>query len=151
MKEASSSTIIDAPVTRVWTSYFAFSVYSEWNPVLLSVAGEAKRDNKLKVTVKTLDGTVKVFTVKVIELEENRSLIWRAGIPGLAMSEHYFLLRNIDGSKTLFSQGERFYGLLSLMNRTTLRQIEEQFASMNLALKVWVERGLGVNAMTDKG
>lgn len=142
MKEANSEVVIKASAERVWSILSTFDKYPEWNPFLLSIAGNLREGEPLSVKVKMKDKT-NLFKVRVTRVSAGREFCWQAGLKGLLSSEHYFRVRKINESKVSFKQGEKFWGIFSfLIGNGLLEQAASTFDRMNDALKQRAEAGV---------
>ena len=137
---------IDAPVDEVWAVLTDLDAYADWNPFIVSAAGEIEVGARLTNTLKD-DGSSTVFTPEVLVADEAKELRWigRFWVPGIVDGEHYFELEAIDGGRTRLVQGETFTGVLVPFAGSAL-DVEDDFAAMNEALKARVEAGSATRA-----
>lgn len=135
-----TSVVIDADPGRVWDILMDFAGYREWNPFILTAAGEARVGSVLTVEIRPPQQRAMTHRPTVTEVEPGRRLRWlgRLAVPGLFAGRHEYLVE-ADGSGTLFRHREEFRGLLVPLLRRTLRQTEEGFHAMNQALKLRAE------------
>ncbi|RAY14682.1 SRPBCC domain-containing protein [Actinomadura craniellae] len=131
---------IDASPDRVWEVLVDFAAYPEWNPFIVSAAGEARTGARLTNRMANGD-RVMTFTPKVLVAEPGRELRWlgRLGVPGLTDGEHYFRIEPAGDGRSRLVQGERFTGVLVPFLGRAL-DVADGFAAMNAALKARVEK-----------
>lgn len=136
MKDISSHITINAPRSLVWDVFLDFGNYPEWNPFIVEISGTAALGARLETTM-LLHGKPHQFHPKVIRFEPERELRWigRFGMPGLFDGEHIFRFQEAGPERTVFTQGEKFTGLLVPFFRGSLRETEHSFDKLNVALK----------------
>ncbi|MEW2354825.1 SRPBCC domain-containing protein [Spirillospora sp. NPDC029432] len=134
---------ISAPPAEVWKVLTDFPSYPEWNPFIVSAAGEARTGARLTNRLSNGGGTM-TFKPTVLVARPGEELRWigRFGVPGIVDGEHYFLLEEIAGGRTRLVQGETFTGVLVPFAGGAI-QVEDGFAAMNAALKARVEKMAG--------
>lgn len=140
MRFISSEVHIAATPEQVWSVLVDFAAYEQWNPLLISVQGQAVPGTKLRGRFRLPDGKEFPFRPKILDVEPERLLRWRGklGIRGLFDGVHLFELSARDGG-TWFVQSERFTGVLVPFSPSIIRQSQEQFHAFNKALKARVE------------
>lgn len=137
MKELTTEIIINASATRVWQILTDFSQYSQWNPFIISSAGNAVESTRLTNQMKQGEKTM-TFTPRLVKVEENRHLEWlgQLWMPGLFDGNHIFVIEELAPQQVKLTQKEKFSGILSSL---ILKQIAETtrqgFVAMNRALK----------------
>jgi hypothetical protein len=145
MRELRTHIEIDAPPARVWAILTDFAAYPEWNPFILSVAGEPTVGTRLGARIEPPGGRAMTFKPTVTEVTPGRELRWlgRLLAPRVFDGEHIFQLEPIGESRTRFVQAERFRGALVPLFGKTLERTERGFTAMNEALKRRVEATTG--------
>lgn len=136
-KEIITSIIINAPIHEVWKVLSDFSRYPEWNPFVLSLTGDVKKGNRIRVKLPGMN-----FSPVVKAFETNKELRWLGHlfIPGLFDGEHRFELVDKGNNTTGFIHAERFSGILVPLFRKMLDTTTKAgFENMNDALKMRVE------------
>jgi hypothetical protein len=135
-----TSIAIAASKARVWAILMDFARYPEWNPFIRSIEGDARVGARLDVLIQPPGNKASRFRPRVIEVESERSLVWRGAlpVPGLFAGDHRFALRD-EAVGVNFSQAESFSGLLVPLVGGILRATELGFRSMNEALKARAE------------
>jgi hypothetical protein len=130
---------IAAPVDDVWHVLTDFSAYEEWNPFMVSGAGEARVGETLVNTLVIDDSTMTIKPkVTVADAEQELRWLGRFVVPGIVDGEHYFLLEpTVDGGTRLI-HGETFTGML-VPFAGGLLDVEDEFKAMNQALKARAE------------
>lgn len=136
MKDISTHITINAPRALVWEVLMDFTKYSEWNPFIVEITGTPEVGQHLDTTM-LLHGKPYKFHPKVKVFTPETELRWigRFGIPGLFDGEHKFRLQESGPERTVFTQAERFTGILVPFFRGALRETEHSFDQLNHALK----------------
>ena len=142
MKKITTEIEINAPKNLVWAELMNHELYKEWNPFILSVEGIPEVGNEITVLIKQDDKKNMVFKPEVLTNAPEREFRWKGKlfVKGLFDGEHYFILEQLEETKTRFIHGENFTGimvapLLKMIGETTLKGFE----SMNSALKLRCE------------
>lgn len=140
MKELKTEIILNAPVEKVWSTLISFSTYSEWNPFIPSIKGEAKEGTYLTNTMIN-NGKEMVFKPIVTKVEKNRHFEWLgSAVAGAFKGRHYFILEDLGNAQTKLIHGEKFSGILSgFILRFIGEDTLQGFQKMNKALKDRVE------------
>ncbi len=145
MKELSAEIEIEAPAGRVWQVLTDFAKFTEWNPFIRQMSGEAKIGARLHVSIGASGTRPMSFSPKILNVEPNRELRWlgRLLIPGLFNGEHSFTIEPLDEKRVRFTQHEKFTGLLvPFMAKSLGRNARRGFEEMNHALKARAERAI---------
>ncbi|MGB1242682.1 MAG: SRPBCC family protein [Chitinophagales bacterium] len=136
-KEIKTAIQISASPERVWQVFTNFENYGNWNPFILSIEGNVKTGEKIKINA----GGMK-FKPEVLAFEENKELRWKGKLlfEGVFDGEHIFLIEdNKDGTVT-FKQEEKFSGILvGLFAKKLDTETKEGFKQMNRKLKELAE------------
>jgi hypothetical protein len=132
---------IDAAPGAVWSVLTDTAAFPSWNPFIRRLEGELREGGKLVVRIQPPGGRAMTFKPTVLSAVPAREVRWlgRLFVPGLFDGEHTFLLEDYGDGRTLFTQSERFTGLLVGAFGGTLAKTEEGFEQMNEALKRRVE------------
>jgi hypothetical protein len=135
-----TSIAIAAPPERVWAVLMDFADYPSWNPFIQSLQGEARVGAPLTATITPPGRNPQTFHPTIIALEPQRVFAWRGTlpIPGLFTGEHRFVLER-SAAGTVFTQSERFTGVLVPLVGRILAVTEQGFHAMNEALKARAE------------
>lgn len=128
---------INASAEKVWDLLMDFEAYPDWNPFVLSIAGDPEVGQQLKIELESMK-----FQPKVQEVTPNKKFSWLGHLffKGLFDGHHQFeIIENGDGSVT-FHHSEDFSGMLvgylqKMLNTKTL----DGFNAMNRALKTHAE------------
>lgn len=132
---------IEANPAAVWGVLTDFPRYSEWNPFIPSVDGNAAAGARLTVTL-SLPESAREYRLRprIIRCEPERELRWLGHLmmKGLLDGEHFFRLE-ARGNNTRFVHGEDFSGLLVRFSMSTITLATRGFVYMNQALKQRVE------------
>lgn len=133
---------IPAKLQAVWSTLTDLSSYPSWNPFIPKIEGEAREGAAWKMEVNTGKASHMKFDITLTKWAPSRQLSWRGEIltPKLFTSLHDFSLTEVaDGVQLV--QSETFYGLLIPVLFPMLKvSMQTQFARMNAALKLEVER-----------
>lgn len=126
---------IDASASEVWNILSDTAKYPEWNPFIVSSAGDIRVGAQLNNTLRNQDSEMN-FKPTVLVAEQNRELRWigHFGFPGVVDGEHYFIIEENTPGKVIFTQGESFSGFLVPIAGTSL-DVASSFDAMNTALK----------------
>jgi hypothetical protein len=138
MRELNTHIEINAPAQRVWQILTDFESYSRWNPFIRSLSGEPKEGSRLKVFIQAPGSRGMTFKPVVLKAEPSKELRWlgRLFVPGLFDGEHRFVIEPTGGSRVIFTQSEKFKGLLvPLLWKSLDKNTREGFNQMNEALK----------------
>lgn len=139
MIEIETQVEIDAEPSKVWSVLTDFDSMPSWNPFIRSIAGLARKGNRLKVKLEPPGQSEMTFSPIVLSATPNCELRWKGIVlhPWLFAGEHFFRLENVAGGGTRLIQGEQFTGVLAplLMRGRMLEATREGFGAMNAALK----------------
>ncbi len=141
-KEISSQILIHASPEKIWLILSDFINYPNWNPFIVSIAGELKKGAHISVKLKPEGSSAMQFTPEILELENNKVFCWKGklGIKGLFDGEHRFELKPNQNGDTLFIQSEKFSGILVPLFRKMIDSATKRsFESMNNKLKQLAE------------
>ena len=141
-KELDTNIEIDAPANTVWEALTDFDRYSQWNPFIRSIRGEAKQGEQLEVFIQPPGGSGMTFRPVILDLQPGRELRWigRLLLPGIFDGEHQFQLEALGENRTRLIHREVFSGLLvPLLWRDLDTKTRQGFEEMNHALKRLVE------------
>lgn len=143
-KEIKSEIVIHSTPQIIWKHLTNFDSYKEWNPFILSFAGNLKEQNKVKVRIKPYNSSPMNFNPTIIRVNKYKEIRWKGQlfIKGLFDGEHY--LKLIDkGDTTLFIQGEIFSGIfVPFMKNMIETKTLKGFQLMNEQLKKRSEENL---------
>ena len=128
---------IYAPPERVWQVLTDFPSYPDWNPFIVDARGEARVGQRLKITIKSGDGST-VFRPTVLTANPGHELRWVGHyvVPGIFDGEHRFMLEPDGPNNTVLTQSESFDGLLVVPLWEKIgAPTSKGFRQMNQALK----------------
>jgi hypothetical protein len=138
MRELKTQIEINAPAQRVWQILTDFKGYGRWNPFVRSLNGEPQEGSRLKVFIKPPGSRGMTLRPVVLKAEPGKELRWlgRLFVPGLFDGEHRFVIEPADAGRVIFTQAEKFRGLLvPLLWKSLDRNTRQGFNQMNEALK----------------
>ena len=73
-KELNTTIEIDAPASIVWDALTDFSRYSQWNPFMRAIRGEAKQGGQLEIFIQLPSGKGMTFRPVILDLKPKREL-----------------------------------------------------------------------------
>ncbi|MFC1564928.1 SRPBCC family protein [candidate division KSB1 bacterium] len=128
---------INASCEKIWNILLDFNSYTEWNPFIKKINGEAKKGSRLNISIHLPESDPKEFKPVINVVWEKRQFSWlgRSGFPWLFSGEHMFILEELDPDKTRFHQNEVFRGFGVRMVGDLLDQTQDCFRNMNQAIK----------------
>ena len=130
--------VINATAEDVWKVLLDHQEYPQWNPFIKKISGSTQQGEYLEVTIQSEGNDPMDFTPVVLINNENQEFRWigKLLVKGVFDGEHYFILEEIDSSRTRFIQGENFTGILSGIFMGMIKEdTEGGFNAMNKALK----------------
>jgi hypothetical protein len=138
MRELITQLEINAPAERVWGILVDFEGYPRWNPFIRHINGEPKEGSRLRAFLQPPGSRGMTIKPVVLRADPGRELRWlgRLFLPGLFAGEHRFVIEPTAGSEVIFTQAERFRGLLvPLLWNFLDKKTRDGFNRMNEALK----------------
>jgi hypothetical protein len=133
---------ISADLQKVWDVLKDFDRYPEWNPCLLSIAGDKSIGSVLTVTIDPAYSINKRFKARLLEYSKEKGIRWfgRLWIPHLFAGTHSFEMLPTASGVT-FIQQEEFSGILVPLLKGMLdRKMKKGYQEMNRALKARSEK-----------
>ncbi len=121
------SQTINAEVSVVWTLLTNASDYSSWNTTIVSLEGEIKQGEKIKLK-STLDPS-RTFKLKVKEMVPNKKMVW-----GDAMGKRTYILEKKEAT-THFTMTEKIGGLMFPFFANKIPSFDESFEQFTADLK----------------
>ena len=141
MRTIQATTVIDAPITAVWTVLSDGPQYVHWNPLITVVAGDLAPGSRptLRITPPGKRGST--FRPRVVHASADEGLRWlgRLILPGLCDADHEFRLTSLVDGRTQLVQRETFRGMLVPLLAGMLEPTRQGFEAMNAALRQRVE------------
>lgn len=141
-KEAETSIQIDAPAERVWEVLSDLASYPRWNPMIRRASGELRVGSRLEVRFEPEGSKGHTFRPELTVVDPGRELRWsgRPRFPGVFGIEHYWIIEEKPGGKSLLRHGACVSGLAApLAGKALLRSAREPFEAMNRAHKARAE------------
>ena len=137
MKVYEASAAIDAAPEAVWAVLTDAAGYPDWDSGVVRVEGTIAAGAKVKVFSEISPN--RAFPVTVSELEANRRMTWRGGMPlGLFRGVRTFTLTP-HGAGTAFAMREEFSGPLLPLIWRTMPDLQPSFDQFASGLKVRAE------------
>jgi hypothetical protein len=114
-----------------------FAAYPSWNPFVTSISGKLEAGAQLSVRIAPPGGAGMAFKPVVTELRDRAVLEWLGHliVPGIFDGRHRFELAPTSDGMTLFTQSERFSGIMIPFVSGMLKNTERGFIALNEALK----------------
>ncbi len=137
MKRLHTGIEIDATPEVVWEILMDFESFPEWNPFVVSIAGETAVGGRLDVTLQPPGGRAMHFRPRVTAVEPGRYFEWlgKVGIRGLFDGRHRYRIEATSHGTRLV-QSEDFTGILvPVLSRSLDGATRRGFEAMNRALK----------------
>lgn len=119
---------IQAAPAIVWALLTNASDFSRWNSTVVSIEGEIKAGNKIKLK-STLDEK-RTFNLKVKEFEPEKRLVW-----GDSMGNRVYTLKRDGGDTLLFTMTEKIGGPLFPLFAGYIPSFDESFEKFAADLK----------------
>lgn len=140
MKSFSTSILIDAPASKIWSILTDLARWPTWNRTVDKVEGSVALGNKVTVYAKASPG--RAFPVKVSELTPPSRMVWRGGMPlGLFTGTRTYGLTQEPGDKVRFAMTEEFVGLMAPLITRSIPDLQPVFDEFAKCLKSEAESG----------
>lgn len=143
MKEIRTEIEIEASPQRAWNILTDFSHYHEWNPIITQIIGEARIGDRLKISLTTNKGKIRIYRPTITKFEENHELRWkgRSFVPGLLSGERRFRLDETSEDRVRLVHSELFSGLAIVLAGDRLStDVQNGLLEMNSEFKKRVEQ-----------
>jgi hypothetical protein len=138
MRHYATETTIDAPPEAVWAVLADAGRYPDWDSGVERVEGELALGATIKVFSQVSPG--RAFPVRVAELEPNRRMMWRGGMPlGLFTGVRTFSLTPAGEGRTAFAMREEFTGPLLPLVWRSMPDLQPSFDQFAAGLKAQAE------------
>ena len=121
------STTIKADASIVWALLTNASDFSRWNSTIVSIEGDIRKGEKIKLK-STLDPG-RTFKLKVKESVPEEKLVW-----GDALGKRTYTLEN-QGDSTVFAMTEKIGGLMFPLFANKIPPFDESFEQFTSDLK----------------
>lgn len=134
MKTFSTTCVIDATPTTVWSVLTDLQAWPKWNSTVPKVEGTVALGNR--ITVYTTASPGRAFPVKVTTLNAPREMLWTGGMPfGLFIGQRTYTLTEHAPGKTTFTMTEDFSGLLAPFITKSIPDLQPLFVEFAACLK----------------
>ena len=139
MKSFATQIDIQAPPEQVWRVLVDLPNWTQWNTTVLRTVGSVERNAKVTVFVKL--SPKRGFTVKVVELDAPRRMVWSSGMPfGLFKGTRVYELVSRNNQGTQFRMREEFTGPLSGLIGKSIPDMQPAFDEFAQCLKRELEK-----------
>ncbi len=132
-RETGVSIDINADASILWALLTNASDYPRWNSTVISIEGEIKKDEKIKL-MSVLDPK-RVFKLSVKVYEPEKKLVW-----GDAMGQREYLITTIENGMTNFSMTEKIGGPLFPLFAKMIPPFNASFEQIAKDLKTEAEQ-----------
>jgi hypothetical protein len=129
-------TRISAPAEDVWRVLVAFDQYALWHPVLSLDAKPGQVVVGAEIPGHGPGGDV---TMRIVEVEAPRRLVWEGGSPDAILGRHSFVLDSQPDGSTKFTDSEEFFGAAVAELVPILDQLRQEYISYGAALRARIE------------
>ena len=114
--------------------------YARWNPEINRVDGQISLGKKIRAHVVLHGGKVQPVTVRVVEMEPLRKMVWRGGLPfGLFTGLRTFLVEPRDNGQARFTMTVEFRGPLAGPIARSLGDRQPDIEALAAGLQAWAE------------
>ena len=134
-------TTISAPAEEVWRVLVAFDQYAQWHPVLSLDAKPEQVVVGAEVPGRLSGGDtdVQTVTMRIVDVEAPRRLVWEGGSLDAILGRHSFLLTQQPDGTTEFTESEEFFGAAAAELVPTLDRLRDEYSRYGAALRARVE------------
>jgi hypothetical protein len=150
-QEVTTSILIEAPAERIWSILSDFDSYSNWNPFIPRIFGEARLSATILEFVYIAPGLYLPLPMEVIVCEPGRELAWRGAVPhwfsAVCAGEHHFTIQTLPDRANCceFSHYALLRGIVMQLGAAHIQnRVKQVHEAMNLALKerseAWISR-----------
>ena len=144
MRTIAASSVIFAPIDRVWSVLSDFDKYPEWSPFLVKIDGEVSVGTMLTLHVVMRAGQKPLTQRERVSMrEEGREVRWGTvmGPPLLLKAERFQRLTAISATETRYETADDFEGaLVPLVFALYRANIQAGFDATAIALKTRCEQ-----------
>jgi hypothetical protein len=138
MLQFSASTMINAPIEKIWAILSDVGNFASWNSGVAKVEGSAALGSKIKLFSEVSPG--KAFPLKVTAFEPNSKMVFASSMPfGLFKGERTYTLTN-TGADVKFDMTEIYTGPLAAMITKSIPDLNPSFQKFADGLKAEAEK-----------
>lgn len=118
-REVHTEIEINASDEQVWRILTDFKNFPKWNPFILKISGQLKKDARLKVRIQPPGDKGMTFRPLIVDLDPKRELRWigRFAVPGLLSGEHIFMIQPLEGDNVRFVQRNLYWFVCIALRR----------------------------------
>ncbi|WP_158711393.1 SRPBCC domain-containing protein [Streptomyces xylophagus] len=134
-------TSISAPIEDVWRVLVAFDQYAQWHPVLSLDAKPEQVVVGAEVPGRVSDGdsAAQDVTMRIVDVEAPRRLVWEGGSLDAVLGRHSFVLTQQPDGTAELTDSEEFHGADAAELVAILDQLRENYPRYGAALRARVE------------
>lgn len=135
MKEFHTSIKIQSTPAKIWSILTDGAAYTSWNTSVVEVTGEIALGKKVAIRPKI--NPKQAFPVKVVEMEPEKKMVWRGGMPigALFKGERTYTLTPQGDGSVEFSMHEEFTGLMAPLITKSIPDMQPAFEEFAACLK----------------
>jgi hypothetical protein len=135
VKELSASIAIKSTPAKIWSILTDAGAYPSWNTTMTKLEGTIALGEKLKIHAKLSPD--RPFPVRVAELEPDKRMVWRGGMPigFLFKGERTFTLTPGADDTVELRMREVFTGLFSPLIEKSIPDLQPAFEEFAACLK----------------
>lgn len=143
MKEIRTEIDLSSSSQRAWNILTDFSRYQEWNPIITQIIGVARIGDRLRISLRTNKGKIRIYRPTITKFEQNHELRWKGSsiLPGFLTGERVFRLDETSEDRVRLVHSELFSGIAIVLAGDRLStDVQNSLLEMNIAFKNRVEQ-----------
>lgn len=124
---------INADRAIIWSLMTNASDFPRWNSTIISLEGEIKKGEKIKLK-STVDST-RTFKIKVKKVDAEEKMVWASGAAPFFRGVRTFTLTDNPNGSVTFTMRERMAGIMFPMASKNIPSFDESFEQFAKDLK----------------
>lgn len=134
-------TRISASAEDVWCVLVAFDQYAQWHPVLSfdAMPEQVVAGAEIRGRRSNGDAADQDVTMRIVEVEAPRRLVWEGGSLDAILGRHSFVLAPQPDGTTEFIDSEEFSGAAATELIPILGRLSTEYSQYDAALRARVE------------